>query len=140
MNLKYFFLITAIFFFIGFWLLSPVLAARKRTRKVQKSTYVPQGVRAYVRFRADRRGLLINFSDFSNLESGRYELIYESNGVTQGAGGTIILGDTDTKQLLFGTCSGNVCNFHPNITNARLSIYSNLKNGTTVLKPYRLKV
>jgi len=116
-------------------------AARKRVRKVAKQpVYVPQGVETFVRFRGDRKGLLINFSNFNNLESGSYELLYETNGVTQGAGGSIILGDTSTKEVLFGTCSGGVCNWHENITNARLSIYSTLKNGTKVLKPFRIKV
>jgi len=120
---------------------SPVFAARKRIRKRKKQTvYVSRGVHSRVRFRPDRLGLLINFSNFDNLASGRYELIYESNGITQGAGGSIILGDVGTKELLFGTCSGGVCRFHENITNARLSIVSVLKDGTTVLKPYRIKV
>jgi len=122
---------------------SPVLAARKRTRKVIKPKANPQAsqaVNAQIRFRPDRLGLLINFSNFTYLESGRYQLIYESNGVTQGAGGTIIPGETSTKELLFGTCSGGVCNWHENISNARLSIYSTLKNGVTILKPYRIKV
>lgn len=120
---------------------SSCYAARKRVRKAtQQPVYVPQGVEAYVRFRADRRGLLINFSNFSNLQSGSYELLYETNGVTQGAGGSIILGDSSTKEVLFGTCSGGVCNWHENITNARLSIYSTLKDGTKVLKPFRIRV
>lgn len=116
-------------------------AARKRVRKPKKPTvYVSRGVSSRVRFRPDRLGLLINFSNFTNLASGRYELIYESNGITQGAGGSVLLGDTGTKEILFGTCSGGVCNFHSNITNARLSIFSVLKDGTTVLKPYRIRV
>jgi len=126
---------------LNLFLPSSCYAARKRIRKPKKPTvYVSQGVHSRVRFRPDRLGLLINFSDFANLSSGRYELIYESNGITQGAGGTIILDDTNTKEILFGTCSGGVCNFHENITNARLSIISVLKDGTTVLKPYRIRV
>lgn len=117
------------------------LAAKKRSRKVsQVFSYVPKGVQSRVKFRADRLGVLINFSNFDNLESGSYELVYDSNGVTQAAGGSIILGDTSTKEILFATCSGGVCHFHDNITNARLSITSRLKDGSTVLKPYRLKV
>lgn len=119
----------------------PAYAARQRTRKPRKKgVYVSRGVRASVRFRVDRLGLLINFSNFDNLASGRYELVYDANGIPQGAGGSIILGDTSTKELLFGTCSGSVCHFHQNITNARLSITSVLKDGTTVLKPYRIRV
>jgi hypothetical protein len=126
---------------IYFSLPASVFAARQRSRKPSEPTvYVSRGVSSRVRFRPDRLGLVINFSNFDNLASGRYELIYESNGVTQAAGGSIILGDTTSKELLFGTCSGGVCRWHENITNARLSIVSVLKDGTTVLKPYRIRV
>lgn len=138
MKLKFSFLILLLA--IVFFLISPCYARRKRVRKPRKrKAYVSRGVHAQVRFRPDKLGLLINFSHFDNLASGRYELVYETNGIPQGVGGSIILGDTSTKELLFGTCSGNVCNFHKNITNARLSIISVLKNGTTILKPYRIR-
>ncbi|PIS08749.1 hypothetical protein COT75_04680 [Candidatus Beckwithbacteria bacterium CG10_big_fil_rev_8_21_14_0_10_34_10] len=132
-----------VFLFLSFFFVFPhkTKAARQRTRKPKKElTYTARGVVSRVKFRPDRLGLLLNFSNFQNLQSGRYELIYDTNGVTQGAGGSIILGDSSTKELLFGTCSGNVCNFHENISNARLSIVSTLKDGTVILKPYRIKV
>lgn len=132
-----------LFFVFGFLFLltTQVKALVKRVRKPRTgSVVVSRGVNAYVRFRPDRLALLIDFSNFDNLESGSYQLIYETNGVQQGAGGSIILGDTSTKTLLFGTCSANVCTYHSNITNARLSITSVLKDGTTVLKPYRIRV
>ena len=140
MNIKHllFLLLSA---FIYFYLPSPIYAARKRARKPKpKTVYVSRGVKSSVRFRPDRLGLFLTFSNFDNLTSGRYELIYESNGITQGAGGSIIIGDTGTKELIFGTASGGVFNYHTNLTNARLSIVSVLKDGTTVLKPYRIKV
>lgn len=121
-----------------------VQAARARTRKARdtgsQATYVSQGVGVSVRFRPDRLGIQLNFSNFGAIESGSYSLIYDSEGVTQQAGGSIMIGDTDTKELLFATCSHAVCTFHENITNARLSITSRLKNGQSVLKPFRLKV
>ena len=121
----------------------PARAARKRVRKPRDTgsqAASARGVGVSVRFRPDRLGLLLTFSDFENIESGSYQLIYDSNGITQGAGGTIMIGDTETKELLFATCSHGVCTFHENITNARLSIISKLKNGQTVIKPFRIKV
>lgn len=120
-------------------------ALKKRTRSGGggggSSTYVPvMGVNSQVRFRPDRKALLINFSGFENIESGTYELVYNADGVSQGLQGSIIMGDTSTKTLLFGTCSGGVCNYHKNITNMRLSIYSTLKDGRKILKPYRIQV
>jgi len=122
---------------------NPVLAARQRARKPNvggSAAYAARGVGVSVRFRPDRLGLVLSFFNFDNIESGTYELVYNSNGVTQGAGGMIILGDTSAKELLFATCSHGVCRFHEGITDARLSIVSKLKGGQTVLKPFRIRV
>ncbi|MBU0618736.1 hypothetical protein KKD62_00710 [Patescibacteria group bacterium] len=132
--------------FAGFLIMAaPVEAAKKRVRKKSEAGGgsvnfgASRGVKAHVRFRPDRRALLIDFSGFDNLESGSYQLVYDANGISQGAGGSVISNDTGTKTLLFGTCSSGVCHYHQNITNMRLSITSVLKNGTTVLKPYRIR-
>jgi len=137
----------AIFLFlVSLVVASPAQALRSRTRKKtasagpSKAVSVSRGVRSQVRFRPDRRGLILAFSGFDNLSSVQYELVYDGNGVTQYAGGSINLGDTSLRELLFATCSGGVCTYHTNIRNARLSITSTLKDGTKVLKPYRIKV
>lgn len=125
-----------------FFLVTETQALRKRTRKSRGdgAGVASGGVTSQVRLRADRQALLINFSGFGNLESVSYELIYEANGVGQGVSGNIPLGDTDTKTLLFGTCSAGVCTYHQNITDMRLSIISVLQSGVRVLKPYRIRV
>lgn len=135
-------LIVFTLFVIPLLLPSPIQAARKR---------VPRGSHVYVstqavgaickpRLRVDRRALQFTCSSFGQLASGSYELTYTANGVGQGAGGSIILGDTSTKELLFGTCSGGICTYHTGITNAYFKITSRLQNGSTVVKPYRIKV
>jgi len=134
-----------LFFSFLFLFASPSHALRKRVRKPKKGSssrvnYSSKGVRARVRFRSDRRGLLINFSGFDNLKSVSYELLYNGNGLSQGVSGMAVIGDTETKDLYFGTCSSGACTPHRNITNARLSIISVLKDGTVVLKPFRIKV
>ena len=135
-----------IIFLLSFLFLSSsgASALRKRTRKPKGGggggVSVSQGVTSYVRFRGDRQALLIDFSGFQNVDSVSYELIYDANGVTQGVSGSIPAGDTDTKTLLFGTCSGPVCTYHQDITNMRLSIISVLDSGIRVLKPYRIRV
>lgn len=119
----------------------PVWAARQRVRKPKttgSAVSAPRGVGVKVRFRPDRQALLLEFSNFDRIQSGSYELVYTANSVQQGAGGSIIIDDSGVKTLLFGTCSGGVCTYHRNITNARLSIISVLKNGQTVLKPFRI--
>jgi hypothetical protein len=141
---KKFFCLIIFFLTLLVFLARPAQAARKRvvksTSKAAGQVSVSRGVGSWVRFRPDRLALLINFSNFGNIQSGSYELTYQANGVGQGAGGSIILGDTDTKTLLFGTCSTGVCTFHTNITGAKLTITSTLKTGQKVLKTYRIRV
>ena len=94
------------------------------------------------RFRGDRRAVIVNFAGLSNANSVNYSLTYDSNGLAQGAMGTMtnIAGSSDSRELLFGTCSHGVCRYHTGITNARLVITSKLKSGITTRKSYKLKV
>lgn len=140
MNNRLFFIILMAVLFLP----TPAIAAKKRVaaKAVSRGTTVSvtNGVKSSVRLQPDHLALLINFSGFDNIQSGSYELVYTANGIGQGAGGSVLLGDTSTKTLLFGTCSKGVCTYHKNITNARLTISSNLKNGQKVIKTYRIKV
>jgi len=133
--------------FLILFLLSPsqVQAAKKRVvktaiRPATTTASASRGVKAWVRLRPDRLALLINFSGFGGIKSGSYELTYSANGIGQGAGGTVLLGDTSTKTLLFGTCSKGVCTYHKNITGARLRITSTLTSGQKVIKSFRINV
>jgi hypothetical protein len=143
MKLKLFFSFLLLSTFIYFYLLSPVHAARQRFRKQNAGPAVAstsRGAKCTVRFRPDRLGLKFTCVTPDDFQSGNYELIYDANGVTQAAGGTILPNNPQTYEVLFGSCSGAVCTFHENIQNARLSIKSTLKNGTRILKPYRLNI
>ena len=127
---------------------SKTLAAKARTSRggtTGSSTgYVSTSGRVVtsVKFRGDRRAVIINFAGLTNAKSVTYSLTYSSNGIAQGAMGTItnIAGSVDSRELLFGTCSHGVCRYHTGITDARLVITSKLKSGITTRKSYRLKV
>ena len=95
-----------------------------------------------VRFNSSRTGLVISFSGLTNATSVNYSLSYNANGIPQGAMGTITNQEVsvDTRELLFGTCSGGVCRYHTNITNAKLVITSKLKSGYTTRKTYRIRI
>jgi hypothetical protein len=94
-----------------------------------------------VKFRADRKAILINFGDFSNAISVSYTLTYTNNGMAEGARGTATPETAgQQRELLFGTCSSGVCRYHTNVTNAKLVVDSKLKSGLTVRKTFRLKV
>jgi len=95
-----------------------------------------------VRFNPNRTGLIISFSALTNANSVNYSLSYNANGIAQGAMGTITNPQvsTDSREILFGTCSGGVCRYHTNITNAKLVITSKLKSGYTTRKTYLIRI
>jgi len=123
-----------------------VLAAKKRTSRGEgKGTTVgkttSRGVQSSVRLKPNRLGLIMTLSGFNNVTSVSYQLTYTANGVPQGVMGTVQPSrGTETRELLFATCSGNVCRYHTNIRDARLVITSKLKSGLSVRKPYKIKV
>jgi len=112
------------------------------TRKTQ--TVVSSGSRLVVkpRLRSDRRALIIDFSNLGVVTSFSYTLEYTSNGVPQGVSGTITPRGEESiqRELLFGTCSRNVCRYHTGIKNMRLTVTSTLKSGIRVQKSFRIKV
>lgn len=96
---------------------------------------------AVVRYRPDKMGLLLSFSNFSGIDSVSYLFTYNTNGTPQGAGGSINAGNNPTAErtLLFGTCSTSVCTYHYNLTNAKLTLTAKYTNGATRTKLYRIK-
>jgi len=125
-----------------------ILAAKARTSRgggtgsTSGSVSTSGRVTTSVRFRSDRRAAIISFAGLSNANSVNYSLTYDSNGIAQGAMGTMtnIAGSSDSRELLFGTCSHGTCRYHTGIINARLVITSKLKSGITTRKSYKLKV
>lgn len=121
---------------------SSVFAAKKFVKKqATTSKSVSGGVPVAVRYRPDKQGLLFSFSSFRGIDSVSYSFIYSTNGVSQGAGGTISSSNSPAseRELLFGTCSTSVCTYHHNLVNARLVFTAKLTNGKTVTKSYRIK-
>lgn len=91
--------------------------------------------------RRDRRALIVNFSNLGVVSSLSYELGYVAQGIPQGVAGTITpSGETSLRrELLFGTCSRNVCRYHTGIKNMKFIITSVLKSGTKVRKSFIIK-
>lgn len=95
------------------------------------------------KLRADRRALIISFSNLQNTTSVSYLLTYkQGNGQQEGAGGALSLSGATAQsaEVLFGTCSKNVCRYHTGITDARLEVTYALKNGKKYIKRYKIKV
>ena len=94
-----------------------------------------------VRYRADKRAIHFSFSNFSNFTSVSYVFSYQTNGIYQGAAGTISAANSpgESRELLFGTCSTSVCTYHSGISGAKLTFTATLKNGKKASKNFRIK-
>ena len=130
---------------------SPVLALKQRvSRGVTKSSGTVTrvgsrlGVASSVKFRGDRRAIILTLSDLSKASQVSYTLTYTGNGVSQGVSGSIKpVGESSvTRELVFGTSSAGVYRYHTDISNARLVITTYLKSGAykKVNKGYRIKI
>lgn len=100
------------------------------------------GIGVSARLRPDRRALTVYFSNLQNASAVSYALMYNTSGQQEGAMGAINFtgSSTASEELLFGTCSKNVCRYHTGINNAKLDISYSLKNGKKYLKKYKIKV
>ena len=145
--------IILLFFFLGVGLVfpSPTFALKARVRRggstgasTGRRISSRLGVASSVKFRADRRAIIITLSDLAKASQISYTLTYTGSGVPQGASGTIKpAGESSvTRELVFGTCSAGVCRYHTGIYNARLVITTYLKSGAyrKIHKAYRIKV
>lgn len=105
-----------------------------------KSTGTTIGV--YPRLRSDRKALIVNFTNLQNAKSVSYSLVYKTSTQQEGAGGALNLaGQTSDKvELLFGTCSANVCKYHTGIKDARLEVLYTSISGKKYLKKFKIKI
>lgn len=100
------------------------------------------GIGVYPRLRADRRALNINFSNLGNAKQVAYMLTYNTQAQNEAAMGGLNLNGSSSQsvELLFGTCSKNVCRYHSGIKDARLEVSYTSLSGKKYLKKYRIKV
>lgn len=114
--------------------------ARTATKTTVKAS-TGAGINVSPQLRSDRRALNISFGNLKNATSLSYTLIYTANGQQEGAGGTISpSGNSATRELLFGTCSKDVCRYHTNITGMKFEVTYTATSGKKYLKRYRIKV
>ncbi|MEK7526707.1 MAG: hypothetical protein AAB546_04485 [Patescibacteria group bacterium] len=94
-----------------------------------------------VKFRSDRRAIIVTFSNLPVAKSVSYNLVYTANGVEQGFGGSITdLNGTQTREIVLGTCSHGICRYDTAIKNAKFSVTYKLFNGKTYVKNFKLKI
>lgn len=100
------------------------------------------GIGVSPKLRVDRRAVLVNFSNLQNASAVSYLLTYKTNIQDEGAMGALNLtgSSNQTSELLFGTCSKNVCRYHSGIKDAKLEVNYTTKAGKKYLKKYKIKV
>ncbi len=119
-----------------------VLPQAHKGKPVVTPTTSTSGIGIYPYLRADRRALIINFSNLQNATSVSYLLTYKTSTQEEGAQGTLILNGSSSQsvELLFGTCSKGVCRYHVGIKDAKLEVTYTLKSGKKYIKRFKIKI
>lgn len=119
-----------------------ILPQSKLSKKAVSKKFVGTGVIVTPKLRSDRKALLVYFGNLQNAKSVSYMLIYKTSGQQEGAGGSINTseGNTASRELLFGTCSKNVCRYHTNLSSVSFEVRAQLKSGKNLLRRYKIRV
>ena len=133
----------AIFLLILFLLFPTPAYAKKKlpsrsAKAVVSSAALPQ---TGLKLRGDHLALLLTLTNLDKAKALSYLLTYQTAGVGQGAEGSHdpALGNTQ-KELVFGTCSGNVCTYHRDISDMLFQATIGLKDGRTLTRKYQIKI
>lgn len=121
----------------------PTVHAAKPRIRVSTGTSSAGSSVGYSKARLSRgtNSVVITFINLSNVTKVTYTLSYTANGIEQGAVGSLTpTGDSDSRDVYFGTCSHGVCTPHRGIQNAVLIVETQLKNGRMNAKRYRIRV
>ncbi len=115
---------------------------RNNSAPASAPTYSYSGVTVSPRLRGDRAALLVYFANIQKATSITYRLTYDTGEKTEAVGGSVdpSEGATASRELLFGTCSSGVCNYHKNITNMRFEVTSKLTSGKTSIKRFLVRI
>ena len=134
--------ITSLFLFVQTAEAKVLPQAAKTTTKTVAKISTTTGINISPRLRSDRRALTVYFSNLQNASSVSYALIYKTYIQEEGAMGALNLkgGSSQSTELLFGTCSKNVCTYHTGVHDARLEVSYTTKSGKKYLKKYKIKV
>lgn len=118
-----------------------VLPQSKTGREAISRKSTGTGIAVNPKLRSDRKALLVYFSGLQSATNISYMLIYKTNGQDEGAGGSVKPSEGNaSRELLFGTCSKNICRYHPNITNMKLEVTASLTSGKKNIKRYKIRI
>lgn len=119
-----------------------ILPQSVKTQTEKTTTKFGTTITVSPKLRADRRALIVNFAKLQNAKAVSYMLRYTQASQEEAAMGALNLSGqtTQTIELLFGTCSKNVCRYHTNIKNAKFEVSYTSKLGKKYLKKFKIKV
>lgn len=120
---------------------TPALAKKKliRSGKPRSTISYPYGAWVKPKLRADRHALLLMLGGMQYAVSLDYTLTYNAGPIPQGIQSYHSPEDGSTqKELVFGTCSGNDCIYHGNITDMILELTIKLNDGRTLIQRYQI--
>ena len=119
--------------FLSFISASLVIAKKKITH--QPAISIPKH-----HLRDDHQALVLVLDNMAKAKTVTYNLTYLADNIGQGIEGTYSasLGNAQ-KELVFGTCSKDVCVYDKNITNMILEVKTALKTGKTLVQKYQIK-
>lgn len=100
------------------------------------------GISVSPKIRGDRKALNVYFANLQNAKAVSYVLTYKTAVQEEGALGSLTLGGSSATsvELLFGTCSKNVCRYHTGINNMKLEVSYTSKTGSKYIKRYKIRV
>jgi len=117
--------------------LTPALARKKLQRR--RKAPPPKTAWVKLKLRDDRHALLLMLGGMHYVESLNYVLTYKAGPVPQGIQSYHTPEDGNTqKELVFGTCSGNDCIYHNDITDMILELTIKLKEGQIIIQRYQI--
>ncbi len=90
----------------------------------------PEGPYALLYPRRDGNALVLNIKRTASYDAISYELAYTSEGIDRGVIGEINTGEKKgeyEQEILFGTCSKNVCKYDTGVENGTLTLH--IKKG-----------
>lgn len=118
-----------------------VLPQAKSGSKTSFKNLATSGIIVSPRLRGDKKALNIFFNNLQNASSGSYLLTYKTASQDEGAMGTLNSKTASTSvELLFGTCSKNVCRYHTGIHDAKLEVSYTTQMGKKYIKKYKMKI
>lgn len=126
-------IILLILIFGGYWFYQRSLTASEESNapvEEQDITFDPIGPYAILTPRSDGNALIMNLKRTSSYDSISYELAYNAEGIDRGVVGEINTKEKKgeyTQEILFGTCSKNVCKYDKDVELGTLTLH--IKKG-----------